>query len=211
MGRVFTTDSGSSLVVLVLVTLVGVRVGSLLALLLEEVGVRDGGESSGLVDDRSLVDLLVDSLGVVDSGGLDGLTLDDRLDGLVDVVVLVGADVGTKVGGRSLSVGDDLLVLVLGSLLVELGLVLWEHVLLVLSLNGGGNSVDVLSGEDLVVLDRLDTVLVVVNVLLTVDGLGGLDVLLGTDLLLDDFRGDLRADLEVSSTIEAAEWNGSPR
>jgi hypothetical protein len=33
---------------------------------LEEVGVGDGREGSGLVDNRSLVDLLVDGLSVVD-------------------------------------------------------------------------------------------------------------------------------------------------
>jgi len=40
--------------------------------------------------------------------------------------------------------------------------------------------------------------LVVVDVLLTVDGLGGLDVLLWADLLLNDLWGDLSADLNVS-------------
>jgi hypothetical protein len=36
---------------------------------------------------------------------------------------------------------------------------------------------------------------VVVNVLLSVDGLGGLDVLLGSDMLLDDLGCDFGADL----------------
>jgi len=190
-----TTDLWGSLVVLVVVAGLGVRVGGLGSLGLEEVGVGDGREGSRLVNDRSLVDLLVDSLGVVDSGGLDSLTLDDRLDGLVDVVVLVSVDVLTHVSGGSLSLTDDLLVAVLGSLLVELGLVLWEHVLLVLSLDDRGGGLDVSGGEDLLVLDGLDSVLVVVDVLLTVDGLGGLDVLLGSDLLLNDLGGDLGADL----------------
>jgi hypothetical protein len=41
--------------------------------------VRDGRESRCLVDDRSLVDLLVDNVGVVDGGRLDGLALDHGL------------------------------------------------------------------------------------------------------------------------------------
>jgi hypothetical protein len=44
-------------------------------------------------------------------------------------------------------------------------------------------------------------VLVVVDMTLTVDGLDGLGVLLGTDVLLGDFRGDLRADLNVSERV----------
>jgi hypothetical protein len=65
---------------LVVVAGVLVGVGLLRLLLLEEVGVGDGREGSGLVDNRSLVDLLVDGLSVVDSGGLDSLSLDDGLD-----------------------------------------------------------------------------------------------------------------------------------
>lgn len=61
-----------------------VGVGLLRLLLLKEVGVGDGREGGGLVDDRSLVDLLMDGLSVVDSGGLNSLSLDDGLDyGLV--------------------------------------------------------------------------------------------------------------------------------
>jgi hypothetical protein len=39
------------------------------------------------------------------------------------------------------------------------------------------------------------TYLVVVDVLLSVDGLGGLDVLLGSDMLLNDLGCDFGADL----------------
>jgi hypothetical protein len=117
----------------------------------------------------------------------------------VDVVVLVLADVRAEVGGRSLGRANVLLVLEGGSLLVELGLVLGEHVLLVLSDNGGSGRLDVLGGEDLVVLNRLDSVLVVLDVSFSVDGLGSLDVLLRSDVLLDDLRGDLGADLRESA------------
>jgi hypothetical protein len=63
---------------LVVVSSVSVRVRSI-RLLLEEISVRDGRESRCLVDDRSLVDLLVDNVGVVDGGRLDGLALDHGL------------------------------------------------------------------------------------------------------------------------------------
>lgn len=86
-----------------------------------------------------------------------------RLASLVDVVVLVGVDMSTEVGGRSLGLSHLLLVVVLGTLLVELGLVLREHVLLVLSDDGRGGRLDVLGGEGLVVLDGLDSVLMLAS------------------------------------------------
>ena len=119
----------------------------------------------------------------------------------MDVVVLVLADVRAEMSGRSLSLADVLLVLEGGSLLVELGLVLGEHVLLVLPDDSGSRRLDVLGGQDLVVLDRLHSVLVVLDMSFTVDGLGGLNVLLRSDVLLGDLRGDLGADLD-----ESARW-----
>lgn len=118
----------------------------------------------------------------------------------MDVVVLVLVHVRTKVGSRALNLTDTGGVGVGRALLVELLLVLREHVLLVLTDDGGGSGLDVLGLENLVILDGLDTVLVVVDMTLPVDGLDGLGVLLGTDVLLGDFRGDLRADLKVSET-----------
>ena len=109
--------------------------------------------------------------------------------------MLVLVDVRAEVGGRSLRLANVLLVLERGSLLVELGLVLGEHVLLVLLHDGGRGRVDVLGREDLVVLDRLNSVLVVLDMSLSVNGLGGLDVLLSSDVLLRNLRGDLGADL----------------
>jgi hypothetical protein len=79
------------------------------------------------MDNWRLVNLLVDGLGVMDGGRLDGFTLNNRLDwgmsvmyeilcmkltGLVDVVVLVGVDVGSGVNGRPLYIALNLLVLV---------------------------------------------------------------------------------------------------
>ena len=83
-----------------------------------------------LVNDRSVVNLLVNGDGGVNVGVLDGLPVDDRLDGLVDVVVdVLGGNGG---GGLELTVGlaDLLGVPVKGSLLLELLPVLGEHVVL---------------------------------------------------------------------------------
>jgi hypothetical protein len=57
----------------------------------------------------------------------------------------------------------------------------------------GLNSVLEVSICSMKVLRKTD--LVVVDVLLSVDGLGGLDVLLGSYMLLNDFGCDLGADL----------------
>lgn len=54
--------------------------------------------------------------------------------------------------------------------------------------------------EDLVVLDRLDPVLVVVNVSLSVDSLSGLGVFFGSDSLLGDLGCNLGADLGISTS-----------
>lgn len=79
--------------------------------------------------------------------------------GLVDVVMLVLVGGDTNVGSASLSLALDGGVLVGGPLLVELGLVLRVHLLLVLSVNDGSGGSGVLGRKNLVVLYRLDSVL----------------------------------------------------
>ena len=73
--------------------------------------------------------------------------------------MLVLLDVRAEVGSGALSVALDLDVLVERPLLVQLLLVLRKHVLLVFTDDGFGSGVDMLGVQDLVVLDRLDTVL----------------------------------------------------
>jgi hypothetical protein len=109
------------------------------------------------------------------------------------VNVLVG--VSTNVSLRSLNVTNDLSRLVHVALLVELDLVLWVHLLLVLTSEGRESLFDVLGVKNAVVLNGLNTVLVVVNVTLLIDSLGNLGVLLGTDVLLDDLGCDFGANL----------------
>lgn len=77
----------------------------------------------------------------------------------MDVVVGVLLLELANMGSRSLSLADNLSVFVCGPHLLELGLVLRVHLLLVLLDLNGGNGVDVLGGKNLVVLNRLDSVL----------------------------------------------------
>ena len=80
-------------------------------------------------------------------------------------------------------------------LLLQLLPVLGEHVMLGLPGQLLSNLVLVLGGQDLVVNNGLDTVLVVVDVPLPVNGLDLLDSLVSGDVLLDDGGGSLGADL----------------
>jgi len=188
-----SADLGGTLVVSVLVVRVLVDVGS------SDLGLEllqtNSGEDSGLVYDRSIGDSLNDGDGGVNVGGLDGLPLDDGLDGLVDVVVNVLVGNGRSSGQSPLGVSDGGGVLVSVPLLLELLPVLGEHVVLGFTDDLGDDVVLVLGSQGLVVGDGLDTVLVVVDVPLTVDGLDLLDGLDGLDVLLNDGSGGLSADL----------------
>ena len=122
---------------------------------------------------------------------MTGLTLlDHRLDGLVDVVVLVlasnnGCDVA---GGGTLDSLDG--VTVLGTLLCKASLNLVVAAVLVAAVLDGDDVVVVLLGEDLLVEHRLLGGVVVVLVNLLVDGGDVLLVLLPLDSLVLDGRGD---------------------
>lgn len=161
---------------LVVVLLVRVRVSLAFALLLlQKLFMADGREGGSLMNDRSLVNLFVDRDGLMDSRGLNGLSLDNRLDceksdvfshtrprtrtGLVDVVVCVFLFKLSEVGAGPFGFARGAVVLVLVPHLVKLGLVLGDHLLLVLAHDGGGDTLGVLGRKSLVVLDRLDSVL----------------------------------------------------
>jgi len=187
------TYTGRAFIVGMLVRLVSVLVNT------SDLGLkvlqRDSGQDGVLVNNRSIVDLLVDGDGGVNVGVLDGLPVDNRLDGLVDVVVDVLA--GNGGGGNHVTVNiiDNLGVGVQVPLLLQLLPVLGEHVMLGLPGQLLSNLVLVLGGQDLVVNNGLDTVLVVVDVPLPVNGLDLLDSLVSGDVLLDDGGGGLGADL----------------
>lgn len=125
----------------------------------------------------------------------EGFTLDDGLDGLVDVVVDVL--VGLNTAGNLLpnDGGNSLGVVVGVSLFLQLGSVLGDHVVLGLSDNFRQDVEFMLGVQNLLVGDGLNSVLVVVNVSFTVNGLDGLDLFTLLDVFLDDFRGGFRADL----------------
>lgn len=117
--------------------------------------------------------------------------LDHRLDSLVDVMVLVLAsdDRCNLAGGSAL----DLLsgISVASTLLGEASLNLIVAAVLVTAVLDGDDVGVVLSGENLLVDDRLLSGVVVVLVNLLVDGRNVLLVLLPLDSLVLDGRGDL--------------------
>lgn len=141
------------------------------------------------------MDLFMDCSRVVDNGRLNGLPLDDRLNSFVDMVVLMLVNMGSQVSMRLLDIAGGLLVAVHSSLLLEGLLVLGKHLLLMLTDDGRGSDINMLGVQSLLVLYGLNSVLVMVNVPFTVNSLNTFSVLLGPDMLLDDFGSSLRANL----------------
>jgi hypothetical protein len=117
------------------------------------------------------------------------------LNGFVDVVVdvLIGLD-GTS-NLFSNNGGSSLGVVVQVSLFLQLGSVFRDHVMLGFTGDFGQDVVFVLGVQNLLVNDGLNSVLVVVDVSFTVDGLNGLDSFVLLDVFLNDFRGGFGADL----------------
>lgn len=159
-----------------------------------ELGHGNGGESRGLVVLGSVVVNLVDGDGGVGDVRLNSLLLDDRLDGLVDVVVPVLAsndrvdltsgaavDASGGVGVASLLLGEASLNLVVVTVLVAAML--------------DGDDVGVmLLRKDLTVGNRLLSGVVVILVNLLVDSGSVLLVLGLLDGLVLNGRGDLLVD-----------------
>ena len=141
------------------------------------------------------MDLLVDGHGGVDVSRSQGFTLDDGLDGLVNVVVDVLVGLNTAGGLLSDDGGNGLGVVVGVSLLLQLGSVLGDHVVLRLPSDLRQDVEFMLGVQNLLVSDGLNSVLVVVDVSLSVNSLDGLDLFTLLNVLLDDGRGGFRADL----------------
>jgi len=170
LGSVADLAVGGWLTLVLVVMVVRLGVVAELASLRLEVVHGYGREGGGAVVLGRLVVSLVDGNGGVDHGRLDGLTLNHGLDGLVDVVVVVLAH-----GSRSSALGVyswryDSLVLELGLLLSNSTASTFIVTLVDLAVLYTSDLVLVLLREDLVVLDWLDSVVVVVVVNLTVDG-----------------------------------------
>ena len=123
---------------------------------------------------------LVDGNSGVDNVGLNGLLLDDRLDGLVDVVVDVLTANGSS-GALAVCSGVYATLILEASLLVDEvplgGVVVTVVELAVLD---GTELSSVLLGKDLAVLDGLDCAVVVVLVNLLINS--GLDLLVNVRL-----------------------------
>jgi hypothetical protein len=111
----------------------------------------------------------------------------------VVVDVLVGLD--TAVNLFTDDGGDSLGALVGVSLFLQLGSVFRDHVVLGFSNNFRQDVEFMLGVQNLLVDNGLNSVLVVVNVSLSVDGLDGFNLLPLLDVFLDDFRGGFGADL----------------
>jgi len=145
-----------------------------------------GRQSSGVMMGRLVMVNLMDGDGGVDHVGLDGLLLDYGLDGLVDVVVDV---LSANSGGNTLAVGGviDAPLVSKASLVIDkspLGSVCITVVELAVLNSTKLSSVRL--REDITVLDRLDSAVVVVLVDLLVDS--GVDLLVYVrlhDLVLD--------------------------
>ena len=116
----------------------------------------------------------------------------------MDVVnVVVDVLVGLNTAGDLLSDngGNGLGVVVGVSLFLQLGSVLGDHVVLGLPGNLGQDIEFMLGVQNLLVNDGLNSVLVVVDVSFSVNGLDGLDLFTLLDVFLNDFRRGFRADL----------------
>ena len=113
------------------------------------------------------------------------------LDLVVDVLV------GLNTAGDLLSDdrGNSLGVVVGVSLFLQLGSVLGDHVVLGLPGNLGQDVEFMLGVQNLLVNNGLNSMLVVVDVSLSVNGLDGLDLFTLLDVFLNDFRRGFRADL----------------
>jgi hypothetical protein len=158
---------------------------------------RHSRKSCGAVVGSLVVVNLVDGNGGMDNIRLDGLLLDDRLDGLVDVVVNVLTANGSS-GALAVCGGIYATLILEASLLVNkvpLGSVVVTVVKLAV-LNGTKLS-SVLLGEDLAVLDGLDCAVVVVLVNLLVNS--GLNLLV--NVRLDNLVLDSRSNSLMDSCV----------
>jgi len=153
----------------------------------------------------SLFYALFDRYNLVYGGRCDGLFLDDGLYGLMYMVFYALSCDGTVVLLGPLDWRDMLDVLVLGPHRLKLLAVFRKHVGLTLADDLWEDVVLVLGGLHLVRLNWLYAMLVVMDVALPGDGLGDLDLLDWLDVLLNDGRSGLRADLGGVSLVVGLE------
>ena len=157
---------------------------------LEIVHADSGKRGCGVVLGRVVVHFM-DGHSGVDHVGFDGLLVDHRLDGLVDVMVLVLARHSSSLASRTLAFDVVCLIHELGSLVGKTAI----HVLLIVMLKGPvldrHRLMMMLLGQGLGVIHRLHRGVVVVLVDLLVNDRHNVLVLGTRHLLLCHSRGDL--------------------
>lgn len=196
-GTEATSCAGANVLRDTLECIVALLTASKSSALGSELGHSHGRQSGGAVVSSLVVVNLVDRNGGVDNVGLDNLLLDHGLNGLVNVVV----DVLTANGGSSaLAVcGGIYAALILESSLLfnEVPLSAVVVTVIKLAVLNSAELGSVLLGENLAVMNRLNSAVVVVLVNLLVDG--GLDLLVcvGLDDLVLNSRGNSLMDCGV--------------
>jgi hypothetical protein len=154
-----------------------------------------GWESSSLMVGSLVMVNLMDGDGGVDNVGLDGLLLDNGLDGLVDVVMNV---LSANSGGNALAVGGvfDATLVSKASLVVNQSPLGAINVAVVeLAVLNSSELSSVLLGQNLAVLDGLDSAVVVVLVDFLVNG--------SVDLLVDVRLNDLVLDSGSNCLVDS--------
>jgi hypothetical protein len=169
-------------------TFAAARKGAALAL---ELAQADSGQGRGGVDDRGLVVYLMDRDGSVDNRGLDDLLLEDRLNGLVHMVVDMFALDNWRRGLGGDGGGFNALVFQPGTLLLQTEPDSLVTAVVDNTLLDGSNLVNVLLGKHLLGEDGLVRGVVVMLVDLDIDCRLDLAMLGLLDSLLHNGRSDL--------------------
>jgi len=166
------------------------------AVLLELVHADGRQGRRAMMLSRVVVDF-VDGHRSVDDLGLDDFLVDDRLDGLVNVVVdmLALDDRGASLGVSSIF--NNTLVTQFGLLCLQCSLCVFVVAMVELSVDDSTNIVLVLLGQDLLVMDGLDLVVIMVLMNFLVNCRGDLLVAGRLDRLVLNGRSNLLMDGRV--------------
>ena len=127
------------------------------------------GFDSLIMDDRLISVVLMNVLGGVSHRGRNRLALNDGLNRLVDVVMRFVVDICSALDLLCLSGGNLLLIGEPIVLLIVTTSVFFRHFGLMMTMFGLEVLMLVLSGKNLLVGDRLNPVLVMMNIVLTSD------------------------------------------
>jgi len=149
---------------------------------------RQSGFHGLIVNDGLIGMVLMDVFGSMSYAGSNSFALNNGLDGLVDVVMGLVMDIGSAFNLLSFSGGDILLVGDPVMLLMMTTSIFFRHLGLMMTVFGFEILMFMLRGQRLLVRDRLDPVLVMMNIVFMSD-------------VLVDFLGFLRANRFVSDAV----------